>query len=52
MSEAHDRLMLLFYLIISKFSGRIQGTPKLGSDVIKNFMLNSGEHEFFPAHKC
>ena len=25
---------------------------KLGLKVIKNLMLNSAAHEFFPAHKC
>ena len=27
-------------------------TRRLGLEVIKKFMLNSAEHEFFPAHKC
>ena len=35
----------------------IQGTSLLtlfrpGPEVIKNFMLNSAEYEYFPAHKC
>ena len=29
-----------------------QEQSTLGPEVMKNFMLNSAEHEFFPAHKC
>ena len=34
------------------FPKLITSNPKPGPEVIKKFMLNSAEHEIFPAHKC